>query len=258
MKVTTSTHPLVQLRAACGFSRDALARLCGVSAASVQHYELGRAPVPLDFVRKVEAATGARAESLVSNTSKPVTLGGGPYNRKAFENWQAASRATWETAHDAEADEMAFRVRTLIEAAGSSFLHVMRRLEHALSQTASEAGISMEIIEAAERKRASIDTVQMTVKQLSETVGDSPIWKSCLRSHPRKPTEKATVTIERFRHWVSDEELARMTTGAPTPEGVVYGVRGERVLYRIVFFDGKRVEVPVNEFRVRGVGGKCM
>ena len=255
MKATTASHPLVQLREACGFTRDALARLCGVSAASVQHYELGRAPVPLDFARRVEAVTGARADSFASNQSRLVTLGGKTYTRKAFNNWEATSRAAWEMVRDQEADEMAFRVRTMIEASGASFLPVMRRLEHVLAQTAQEAGISLEALEAAERKNASIESAPMTVKQLCDAIGDSAIWKSFLASNPRKPAEKATVTVERFRHWVNDGELARMMENANTPDGVVYGVRADRVLYRIIFSDGKRLEVPSNEVRVRGIGG---
>ena len=197
-KVTTSSHPLAGLRAICGFTREDVAKIAGITAASVQNIELGRAPMPEDAARRIEAATGCRASSLMEKQSTVLRLDGKPYTHQSYLNYQKSSTATLEGVEAVCAD-LQFRLRTLVAAsAEGKFLYVARRIGDALDAVLNEAGISMESLESVERHSASVGVQEMTVAQLQQEIGDSPIWKKKLATHPQPATGKCKVVLESY------------------------------------------------------------
>ena len=242
-KVTTSSHPLAALRACCGFTRDALARIAGLTAATIQNLELNRAKLSENAAIRIEAATGCLASSLMDSQSRPVSLNGTPYTAKTYESYRRASKAATD---DTAADEAAFRVRTLLAASGDHFLYVCRRLDHALNEIATEAGIPPQAISEVERRAATLQTLpSMTVEEIKQEIGPAPILLQWLKAHPQPPESKVKITVEKFRHWLRDSQFQR---------AIAYSQRVERKIYRIEFADDQMLSVAVDEGQGRAVG----
>jgi len=244
-KVTNSSHPLAGLRAICGFTREDVAKIAGITAASVQNIELNRAPMPLDAARRIEAATGCLATSLMNKGSVATCLDGRPYTRSIYTNYQDASIATPEHVVDAIAD-LQFRLQTLLAASDKKFLYVTRRLGDVIETVLQEAEVSMPALESIARSKASFPTKEMTVSQLQEEIGDSPVWQQWIQTHPISPKSKCNVIDECYQSW-PDIELNKH---------VVYSYINIRHRFRIEFSDGQRLEVVKDNWKLKSVAGK--
>lgn len=144
-KHTTSTHPLARLRKACGWTREDAARVAGISAASVQNIELGRAPISEDAALRIEAATGCMASSFMRDGGSPLGTNGAPYEERTFQSYLGACSAQ-EGQVDAVAAEILSRIKTLLSCSGDKFQFVRQRLNHALDQVMVEAGLPPHLV----------------------------------------------------------------------------------------------------------------
>jgi len=245
-KITTSSHPLARLRAICGWTREDAARIAGISAASIQNFELDRAPIPEDAALRIEAATGCKASSLMDKSGVPLLIDGRPYERKNYNNYLDASTAKPEGI-DAAAADLEFRLRMLLASSGNRFLYVARRLGGAFDAILQEANISLDYMESIERTTASISVTEMTVGALRSKLAGEPVLQKWLKANPQSDKNKCKVVDESYRHW-------------PTSEfgtGIVYAKFDQRHRYRIEFAAGQRLEVIVDELKEKGVCGKA-
>lgn len=245
-KVTTSSHPLARLRAICGWTREDAARIAGISAASIQNIELDRVPIPEDAALRIEAATACKASSLMDKHGAPLLIDGRPYERKNYNNYLNASTATPEEI-DAAAADLGFRLRMLLASSGNRFLYVARRLGGAFDVILQEASISLNYVESVERRAASISVTEMTVAELRSKLTGEPNLREWLKANPRPNKEKCKVVDESYQHWPTSE----------MGNGIVYAKFNQRHRYRIEFATGQRLEVVVDEWKVKGVSGKA-
>ena len=257
-QITTSTHPLVALRAACDFTREQLAAIAGTTAASVQNFELGRAPVPIDVVQRIEAATGCRAASLVKAGSRPQSLGGQPFTRARYQSWLAASNDAAKNIEE-ETEEIAFRIKMILAAAGDRYLYVVRRLDHFLEAIKQDSEISNAALLVEERKNAPVETLaSVTIDELKRLIVPTalPTLSEWLDKNPQKSNSACKVTTEKFRHSLPAAAVhkALLEKEWRDEEGLVYGVKAVRTLYRIEFADGKRLEISADVYDARTIG----
>jgi len=200
--------------------------------------------MPKDAARRIEAATGCLAASLMDKKSSPLRLDSEPYTRRSYTNYQEASTAKPESVEAAAAD-LQFRVRTLLAAADSKFLYAARRLSDAIDEVLKETGISLDTLESVERKTASVSVSEMTITQLRKDVAAAPLLE-WLDAHPELATSKCKVVDECYQHWpITDFE-----------DRITYARKIQRHRYRIEFADGRRYEVVKDSGRAKGVSGK--
>jgi transcriptional regulator with XRE-family HTH domain len=253
VSVTTS-NPIAAIRAAAGLSRASFAAGLGITAAAVQHYEIGRCKLPAEIASKVEARFGVSAESFLSG-GKPTMIGGKPVTRAAIQKWQAASSKARKN-FERDAGELARRLRVLLEAiAPEEYLPCLFSLEHAIDDCARSA--PAEAIAAVERQRAEVVLKEMTVAELEKDLGPSPVWRAFTAEHKPKPRERAMVIIETFPKWFRPKERAVVFAQCQeqgAPGGVAYSVHASRSLYRITLKNGQKVDVPIDSFNVSIVG----
>lgn len=245
-KITTSSHPLARLRAICGWTREDAARVAGISAASIQNIELGRAPIPEDAALRVEAATACKASSLMDKHGAPLLIDGRPYERKTYNSYLDASTAKPEKI-DAAAADLEFRLKMLLASSGNRFLYVARRLGGAFDAILQEANISLDYLESIERKAASISVAEMTVAELRSKLADEPVLREWIKANPQPDKSKCKVVDESYQHWPTSD----------FGNGIIYAKFNQRHRYRIEFAAGQRLEVIVDKWKAKGVSGKA-
>jgi hypothetical protein len=246
-RITTSTHPLVALRAVCGLTRKQLATMAGVTEAMVQHIELDRSKLPATAAMRIEAKTGCEAGSLIEKTSKPRTTGGEPFTRAAYDRWLSSAPSAEHL--EAGLDDMTFRLRAILRASasGSAFYSLLTALRSAMSEAASCAGLSAEAVAAELRKDAEIQTATMTVAALREAeIAACPGFAAAFSK--LKAAARCKVVIERFRGFPSD--ALAPTRGAHGPlEGGAAVVVAARIatveLWRIERPDRSRLQFQI-------------
>jgi transcriptional regulator with XRE-family HTH domain len=246
-RVTTSTHPLVALRAVCGLTRKQLATMAGITEAMVQHIELDRSKLPSAAAMRIEAKTGCEAGSLLDKASKPRTTGGEPFTRAAYDRWLCSAPSLEHL--EAGLDDMTFRLRAILRASagGSAFYSLLTALRSAMSEAASCAGLSAEVIAAELRKDAEIKTATMTVAALRKAeIAACPGFAAAFSK--LKPAARCKVVIERFRGFPSDALAPTRGERGPLEGGaaVVVAARIATVeLWRIERPDGSRVQFQI-------------
>ena len=116
-KKERSPHGLKALRAACGLTQPALAKLLGVSWRTIVAIEVGQRSLSRDVAERIMLATGALPDSLLSKSASPLDLNGQPYSRDFFEHWKTATstRKHGETKLEADVHESIERARLLLE-----------------------------------------------------------------------------------------------------------------------------------------------
>ncbi len=100
---TTRSQPrpnlaLGQVRAACGMSKLAFARLLGVSDSYIQAIEVGQRPASVDFAEKVRDRTGAWTRCIVEAWAQAVDVNGHPYTAATYRQLQADGAAALASA----------------------------------------------------------------------------------------------------------------------------------------------------------------
>jgi transcriptional regulator with XRE-family HTH domain len=236
-RLTTSTHPLVALRATCGFTRQALAEMAGVTPAMVQHIELGKSKLPPAAAIKIEAKTGCDARSLLEKSARPMTTGGEPFTRAAYERWLCSAPSADQV--EAGLDDLTFRLRAVLRASasGAAFYTLAAALRSSMSEAAICAGVAADAISAELRKDAEIKTASMTVAALRKAeVSACPGFAAAVRKFA--PAARCKVVIERFRGFPDDSEPDRGERG-PLKGGAVAVVAA-----RVALVELWRIELP--------------
>ncbi|MFZ4483347.1 MAG: helix-turn-helix domain-containing protein [Chthoniobacterales bacterium] len=245
-RVTTSTHPLVALRAACGMTRAQAATVAGVSPASIQHVELGRSALPLAAARKLEAFTGCDASTLMDSAAKPRSLDGQAFTGDRWRSW--SNRGPDQAAIAAAADDLGFRLHAYLGASGAGFWTFYTALVQSLGECAENARISPAAVEAECRKSAAMETRTMTISQLRVALGRCPDFEQQVAGF--RPRQRCRVATETYRV-VPNDEHGREVAAMVVPHAVTlpHYRREVATLWRVELPDGRRVQWRPTEFQ---------
>ena len=252
--VTTSDHPLVALRTMVAWTREDAGRIAGLPASTVQNVELKKSRLSLDAARRIEAATGCRAESLIHG-ERPLRLDGEPYSRQVFESFQKICEALSEQDIAKAREALEFRLGLLLRVAGSRLPYVARRLDHALDDVLVELGIPSKALIDEARKSAQVEeTKAMPVGKVVEALAlvrvavgtEIQFLGKWVESRGYGANAQCRVTIERFRSW----PIMRMVN-IPC-----YAASEHTALWRIVWPDGYPMEIPMINAQWSALVGK--
>ena len=153
----------------------------------------------------------------------PVMLNGKPVNRESFQAWRELEID--EKAKEAQADEIALKVRLLLDASGRKGNHLRRRTYHLLrsllEEMRREAGISEIEIRDEARGAARIGTFTATREELDEMIGQAPAYQAAREKLPAKGL--IHVVDEIFQTWGDlPEDLMPEVLDSVTNEGTIY------------------------------------
>ena len=117
VKRKNAQHGLKTLRAACGLTQPALAKILGLSWRTIVAIEVGQRNLSRAIAERIMLATGALPDSLLQKSSDPLDLNGQPYSRDFFEHWKTATstRRHGETKLQPDVQESIERARLLLE-----------------------------------------------------------------------------------------------------------------------------------------------
>jgi len=108
---------LKALRAACGLTQPALAKMLGVSWRTIVAIEVGQRNLNREMAERIMVATGALPDCLLQAGASLLDLNGQPYTGAFFEQWKSvtATRQGGQTNLSPDVQESIERSRLLLE-----------------------------------------------------------------------------------------------------------------------------------------------
>jgi len=247
-RITTASHPLVSLRVFCGFTRNDISRIAGITSAQVQNIELDRSPMPKQAALLIEAATGCRAESLMDKDSSPLFLTGEPFTKKLWLDFQRRMPAEKEFGWAEE--DLTFRLSMMIRASGRGLYGFAHAVGRALEEAAKNAGIAPEAIDAKCRKNATVTMRMEPVKEVRLMM--RKVGKSDAEIDDRlkgfKDSSECEVVEEIYRACPgTDADDAQKGKLAGHAKASVFLIAHKKVttLWRIGLPDGSKIELAL-------------
>ena len=257
-------HPLAQLRATLGWTREQCAQETGIPAPTIQNIERGTAPLTWDQARVVDAVTGchgldlgyksdlwrsvfrldpaqleqAAADPVLAAEYAPTDLEGNPYT-KSFHETYCREPLGPETRERAIKD-LTMRIELLLGPLAKEprkFRRAYRHLAQLLDNEKEVAELSdLDISEYAQRFGKATQK-QRTVAELDSTRGlkDDAEWHAIKKSKKLKPDDVVQLIDEEQPHWPK-----RSLMSLADHKAMFIGdfAEGRRRLWRMVLPDG--------------------
>lgn len=272
-------HPLAQLRATLGWTREQCAQETGIPAPTIQNIERGTAPLTWDQARVVDAVTGchgldlgyksdlwrsvfrldpaqleqAAADPVLAAEYAPTDLEGNPYTKVFFAKYcdlplSAESR-------EKAVNDLVMRVRLLLGPLTKEprkFRRAYRHLAQLLDDEKAAADLDdLQIAEYATRFGKAVQTT-LTVAELDTVRGlrDDAEWHEIKRSKKLAPDDVIQLTVEDQPHW---PKRNLMTIADQNAMFIGDFAAGRRRVFRMVLPDGTPFAVAYAETLSQGL-----
>jgi transcriptional regulator with XRE-family HTH domain len=223
-------HPLAQLRATLGWTREQCAKETGIPAPTIQNIERATTPLTWDQARIIDAVTGchgldlgyksdlwraafrydlaglqkAATDPALAATYAPTDLEGQPYSREFYDKYCQMPLSV--ESREKAIKDLAMRVKLLLGPLAKEprkFRRAYRHLAQLLNDEKAAAELDdLQIAEYATRfGKAAQGTI--TVAELDATRGlkDDAEWHEIKKAKSLKPDDVIQITVEDHPHW---------------------------------------------------------
>jgi len=256
--------PLQKLRSLTGWTREECARHCGTSVASIQNYERGFAPLPLDLALALETACGVSAAHLhrqqeiwlrsggKDSSEKPMSMGGFEYKEDSFEKYR--NKVITEDDRGRTTLDIHTRSRLLLGALAAKphlFRIAYRKLVQTLDDLRRSTGISeAELVDFASQG-AEVEELIWTIGELAADgeISQSPRWISGKFAEKFGILTEVKIRKETFPFWPDGMRFHLNTGETMAPDFEITN----RSVWRITMPDGTLLVIPVDNFQASGL-----
>lgn len=263
-KKDLSGSPLQKLRSLTGWTREECARHSGTSVASIQNYERGFAPLPLELALALETACGVSATHLhrqhaiwvksggKNSGEKLMSMGNFEYKEDSFEKYR--NKVITEGARDRSTLDIHTRSRLLLGALAAKphlFRIAYRKLVQTLEELRRSTGISeAELVEFASQG-AEVEEVVWTIGELAadEEMSLAPRWISGKFTEKFGILEQVKIRKEAFPFWPDGMRFHLNTGETMAPDFEIT----KRTVWRMTMPDGTLLVIPVDNFEAWGL-----
>jgi len=258
--------PITKLRDLIGWSRQEGANYAGVSLASLQNYERGFAPLPLEVARALETACGVNASHLheqcalwlksggKEQVEGPRSMGGNAYTKDTFQRYRNVTLSA--TAQANAIKDITCRVQLLLGPLGEKphlFRIAYRTLVQTLDAVLKQTSLSTVEMSDFASQGAKVEEFEWSLGELAAEpdVAASPVWMK------NKPVERFrildSVKIQKteFAFWPAIGAL-------PCDEDVMIPdwILCTRYVWRITLPDKTQMTIPIDKFHTAGLVSK--
>ena len=256
--------PLQRLRSLTGWTREVCARHCRTSVASIQNYERGFAPLPLELALALETACGVSAAHLhrqhalwlnsggKDSGEKPMSMGGFEYKGDSFEKY--CNKVITEDDRGRTTLDIHTRSRLLLGALASKphlFRIAYRKLVQTLDDLRRSTGISeAELVDFASQG-AEVEELVWTIGELAadEEISQAPRWISGNFTEKFGILKEVKIRKETFPFWPDGMRFHLNTGETMAPDFELT----KRTVWRITMPDGTLLVIPVDNFQASGL-----
>ena len=256
--------PLQRLRSLTGWTREVCARHCGTSVASIQNYERGFAPLPLELALALETACGVSAAHLhrqqeiwlrsggKDSGEKPMSMGGFEYKGDSFEKY--CNKVITEDDRGRTTLDIHTRSRLLLGALAAKphlFRIAYRKLVQTLDDLRRSTGISeAELVDFASQG-AEVEELVWTIGELAadEEISQAPRWISGNFTEKFGILKEVKIRKETFPFWPDGMRFHLSTGETMAPDFELT----KRTVWRITMPDGTLLVIPVDNFQASGL-----
>ena len=256
--------PLQRLRSLTGWTREVCARHCGTSVASIQNYERGFAPLPLELALALETACGVSAAHLhrqhalwlnsggKDSGEKPMSMGDFEYMEDSFEKYR--NKVITEDDRSRTTLDIHTRSRLLLGALASKphlFRIAYRKLVQTLDDLRRSTGISeAELVDFASQG-AEVEELVWTIGELAadEEISQAPRWISGNFTEKFGILKEVKIRKETFPFWPDGMRFHLSTGETMAPDFELT----KRTVWRITMPDGTLLVIPVDNFQASGL-----
>ena len=256
--------PLQRLRSLTGWTREVCARHCRTSVASIQNYERGFAPLPLELALALETACGVSAAHLhrqhalwlnsggKDSGEKPMSMGDFEYKGDSFEKY--CNKVITEDDRGRTTLDIHTRSRLLLGALASKphlFRIAYRKLVQTLDDLRRSTGISeAELVDFASQG-AEVEELVWTIGELAadEEISQAPRWISGNFTEKFGILKEVKIRKETFPFWPDGMRFHLNTGETMAPDFELT----KRTVWRITMPDGTLLVIPVDNFQASGL-----
>ena len=256
--------PLQRLRSLTGWTREVCARHCGTSVASIQNYERGFAPLPLELALALETACGVSAAHLhrqqeiwlrsggKDSGEKPMSMGDFEYKGDSFEKY--CNKVITEDDRGRTTLDIHTRSRLLLGALAAKphlFRIAYRKLVQTLDDLRRSTGISeAELVDFASQG-AEVEELVWTIGELAadEEISQAPRWISGNFTEKFGILKEVKIRKETFPFWPDGMRFHLSTGETMAPDFELT----KRTVWRITMPDGTLLVIPVDNFQASGL-----
>jgi transcriptional regulator with XRE-family HTH domain len=263
-KKAITGSPLGKLRSLIGWTRQECANHAGVSLASLQNYERGFAPLPLEVARALESTCGVNAEQLHEQSKiwhesrgktkpqNPVTMGGNTYTADAFKNYCSAQISSHDQAKAIK--DISTRVNLLLGALGEKphiFRTAYRALVQDLDSLLKQTGLSVAEMSEFASQGAKVEEMEWTLGELGAepAVAQSPDWIKADLMKKFSILDKVKIQKTEFDFWPPAAVSFAQDQEKMTPDWILC----KRHIWRITLPDQSLLTIPFNQFEASGL-----
>ena len=272
-------HPLAQLRATLGWTREQFANETGIPAPTIQNIERATTPLTWDQARIIDAATGCHGLDLgykaemwrlafrmhpptlekaarnpeLAAKYVPTDMEGNPYSKEFYAKYcrEPISSETREKS----VDDLTMRIKLLLGPLAKEprkFRRAYRHLAQVFDdeKAAAELG-DLDIAEYAQRF-GKARRGQLTVAELDNMRGiaDDAEWHEIKKSKNLQPEDVIQVVIEEQPHWPTRNAMTNAESKAML---ICDFAHGTRRVWRMVLPDGTPFAVAHHETKSEGL-----
>ena len=256
--------PLQRLRSLTGWTREVCARHCRTSVASIQNYERGFAPLPLELALALETACGVSAAHLhrqqeiwlrsggKDSGEKPMSMGDFEYMEDSFEKYR--NKVITEDDRSRTTLDIHTRSRLLLGALAAKphlFRIAYRKLVQTLDDLRRSTGISeAELVDFASQG-AEVEELVWTIGELAadEEISQAPRWISGNFTEKFGILKEVKIRKETFPFWPDGMRFHLNTGETMAPDFELT----KRTVWRITMPDGTLLVIPVDNFQASGL-----
>ena len=256
--------PLQRLRSLTGWTREVCARHCRTSVASIQNYERGFAPLPLELALALETACGVSAAHLhrqqeiwlrsggKDSGEKPMSMGDFEYMEDSFEKYR--NKVITEDDRSRTTVDIHTRSRLLLGALAAKphlFRIAYRKLVQTLDDLRRSTGISeAELVDFASQG-AEVEELVWTIGELAadEEISQAPRWISGNFTEKFGILKEVKIRKETFPFWPDGMRFHLNTGETMAPDFELT----KRTVWRITMPDGTLLVIPVDNFQASGL-----
>jgi hypothetical protein len=263
-KQAITGSPLGKLRSLIGWTRQECANYASVSLASLQNYERGFAPLPLEVARALESTCGVNAEHLYEQSKiwhesrgktkpqNPVTMGGNTYHADTFKNYCSARLSSHDQAKAIK--DISTRVNLLLGALGEKphlFRTAYRALVQNLDGLLKQTGLSVAEMSEFASQGAKVEEMEWTLGELGAEpeIAQSPDWIKADLMKKFGILDKVKIQKTEFDFWPADIVFFPQDQEVMTPDWILC----KRHIWRITLPDQSLLTIPFNQFEASGL-----
>jgi transcriptional regulator with XRE-family HTH domain len=273
-------HPLAQLRATLGWTREDCAKETGIPAATIQNIERATTPLTWEQARVIDAVTGchgfdlghksdqwraafrlypAKLEEAAADPAKaaeyaPTDLLGSPYSKEFYEKYcrQPVAIETREKA----IEDLTMRIKLLLGPLAKEprkFRRAYRHLAQVFDDERTAAELSDLDISDYATRFGKASQLTKTVAQLDclDGVSKDAEWHEIKKTKKLKPDDVIQVTIEEQPHWPRRNLMTNAENNAMFIGDYAQGLQRN---FRMLLPDGTPFAVGYYETKSEGLG----